>query len=57
MESELDKIKKLLKAAYDHLNYCGWGDSWEHECSEGLRKELDEYFSDNYPATPEGGEG
>jgi len=44
MESELNKIKRLLKAAYDHLEYCGWGDAWERECSEDLRKELNEYF-------------
>jgi len=45
METELDKVKRLLKEAYNHLDYCGWGDSWERECSEDLRKELDEYFS------------
>lgn len=22
----------LLKAAAAHLDYCGWGDSWEREC-------------------------
>ena len=46
MESELDKVKRLLKEAYDHLDYCGWGDSWERECSEELRKELDGNFTD-----------
>jgi hypothetical protein len=50
METELDKVKRLLKEAYNHLDYCGWGDSWERECSEDLRKELDEYFSN-----PKGG--
>ena len=44
METELEKVKRLLMEAYAHLNYCGYGDSWERECSEELRKELDEYF-------------
>lgn len=22
----------LLQAATSHLDYCGWGDSWEREC-------------------------
>lgn len=43
--AELKKVKSLLKDAYDHLNYCGWGDSWERECSEQLRRELDTYFN------------
>lgn len=44
METELEKVKRLLKDAYDHLEYCGWGDSWERECSKELREELNEYF-------------
>lgn len=44
IETELEKVKRLLKAAYDHLNYCGYGDTWERECSEKLQKELDDYF-------------
>lgn len=42
---KIKEMKRLLRAAYDHLNYCGWGDSWERECSEELRHDLDEYFS------------
>lgn len=44
MESEIEKLKRLLWAAYNHLDYCGWGDKWEREVSANLRKELDEYF-------------
>ena len=34
-DSELfDLAIKLL----DHLDWIGWGDSWERECSEDLRK-------------------
>jgi len=39
-----EKLKVLLKQAYDHLEYCNWGDIWERECSEGLRAELNDYF-------------
>ena len=42
--AKIDKVKRLLKEAYNHLDYCGWGDSWEWECSEGLRQELTDYF-------------
>jgi hypothetical protein len=27
-----DELLKALKAATDHLDYCGWGDTWEREC-------------------------
>ena len=43
-EEELKLCKKLLKEAYDHLEYCGYGDSWERECSEQLQEDLDAYF-------------
>lgn len=46
-ETHEQKLERFLKAAYDALNYCGWGDSWERECSEALRKELDEYFDED----------
>ena len=36
MANEID-WKELAKELYDHLNYCGWGDSWERECSEELQ--------------------
>lgn len=32
----LELIKQLteaLKAASDHLDYCGYGDKWERECA------------------------
>ena len=43
-ETELEKVKRLLKEAYEHLNYCGWGDNWERDCSADLQKELYDYF-------------
>ena len=44
MEDEIEKVKELLAEAYRHLNYCNYGDSWERECAEELRKDLDKYF-------------
>jgi hypothetical protein len=26
-------IRDALEAAYEHLEYCGYGDSWERECA------------------------
>lgn len=48
MENEMETIKRLLREAYEHLEYCNWGSSWEQECSVDLRKELDEYFKQEY---------
>ena len=36
--SDKAKIKLLaqaLEAAKSHLEYCGYGDSWERECAQG----------------------
>ena len=41
LEAENAQLKKLLHKAIDHLDYCGYGDSWERECSQQLQKELD----------------
>jgi hypothetical protein len=30
----------LIKELEAHLDYCGWGDRWERECSKELRKSL-----------------
>ncbi|MGP1680875.1 MAG: hypothetical protein ACTS8S_00920 [Giesbergeria sp.] len=37
-----EELVKGLSDAIEHLNYCGWGDRWERECAESLRKELPE---------------
>jgi hypothetical protein len=31
----------LVRELLEHLNYCGWGDRWERERSEDLRKRAD----------------
>lgn len=31
--TDLEQALNLLKEATDHLEYCGYGDSWERECA------------------------
>ncbi len=28
---------EVLKAAYEHLEYCNYGDKWERECACGIK--------------------
>lgn len=28
-----EQVLNALKDARDHLDYCGYGDRWEHECA------------------------
>ena len=35
-----EELRRALEQALEHLDYCGWGDSWERECSEDLRRDL-----------------
>lgn len=34
----LDARADLILELAEHLDYCGWGDRWERECSESLRE-------------------
>lgn len=34
------KLIEMMERLEEHLDYCGWGDSWERECSEKLREDL-----------------
>lgn len=36
------KLYKALKAARDHLDYCGYGDKWERECAGNLEEQIEE---------------
>jgi hypothetical protein len=38
--NHFSKVVKALEKALEHLDYCGWGDRWERECSAELRQEL-----------------
>ncbi len=31
-----DQLKELAEDLYHHLEYIGWGDSWERECLEPI---------------------
>ena len=37
----LESIRSLLNEAYDHLQYCNWGDSWERECAGDLPERIE----------------
>jgi len=41
---ERDNLKEIGQELYDHLDYCGWGDSWERECSEDLQEKARKIF-------------
>lgn len=38
-----EQLLTALKAARDHLNYCGYGDRWERECADaaGLSDQIE----------------
>jgi hypothetical protein len=31
------QLERALKAASEHLDYCGYGDSWERECAQASK--------------------
>lgn len=33
-DKDLKILIKLFKEMAEHLDYCGYGDSWERECAE-----------------------
>lgn len=38
--TELEKqLVEVLEVAQSHLDYCGYGDSWERECARVLKLE------------------
>jgi hypothetical protein len=47
-----EELREALHKALEHLDYCGWGDSWERECSEQLRVELLEIDARAYRLPP-----
>lgn len=34
LEARVAELREALEAASEHLDYCGYGDSWENECAE-----------------------
>lgn len=51
IETHTAQLREFIHELLHHLDYCGWGDSWERECSEELRKRSDEWLAAN-PAPP-----
>ena len=41
------ELKEFCHELINHLNYCGWGDSWERECSEELRRKAEKFQQEN----------
>lgn len=33
-----EQLEAFIDELIDHLDYCGWGDSWEREVSEKLQE-------------------
>lgn len=40
-----EKLKDALQSASAHLDYCGYGDSWERQGTEGLEEQIKEALS------------
>jgi len=39
--------RELIDELIEHLEYCNWGDAWERECAEDLRKTVRQYQERN----------
>jgi len=52
MNKEFEKASELIMKLYEHLEYCGWGDSWERECSGKLRDEASDFLEALPPNHP-----
>lgn len=35
----IERLRDALESASDHLDYCGYGDSWERECAREAKLE------------------
>jgi hypothetical protein len=46
-KAENVRLKNFIHELLDHLGYCGWGDRWEREVSEDLRKKAEKFQKDN----------
>ena len=39
-EEKLRKTEDLLEEAIGHLDYCGYGDTWERQVAQALKEKL-----------------
>jgi len=44
LTAERDRLREALKAASEHLDFCGYGDRYERECA--ISQKLDERISE-----------
>jgi len=42
--TRVEELETLAQDLIGHLDYCGWGDSWERQCSEELRKRAEAFL-------------
>jgi len=42
--TENEKLRELLRTLYDHLEYCGWGNSWERST---VKKDIEKILNIN----------
>jgi hypothetical protein len=47
MKTMANKWKELARELYEHLEYAGWGDKWEREVSEDLRKKASKMLEED----------
>jgi hypothetical protein len=40
-EIQITELKRVIEQLLEHLEWIGWGDSWERECSEDIRDEIE----------------
>lgn len=42
IDQHTSPLNEFIHELLEHLDYVGWGDSWERECSEELRQRAQE---------------
>jgi hypothetical protein len=47
IEQHTKPLVEFIHELLEHLDYVGWGDSWERECSEELRQRAQEWQKAN----------
>ena len=47
IEQHTAPLNEFIRDLLAHLDYCGWGDSWERECAEPLMQRATEWQKAN----------
>jgi hypothetical protein len=45
LKARIKLLTETLQRASDHLDYCGYGDNWERQCSGTLEADIAEVLS------------